>query len=951
MENTQQPQTNTTSGSQYQGQMSIPTDDQIVTTDEPSTGSETITDQATSTPQNQNPIVPNTSQQVQAQQEQSQGQTQQNKPQGIKQPNQQPQQAAPINPNKATKAVDRAGIFHDIAETLAGGPRYQYNVDEYGNMQKQKVPVSAAHLGLAIALEALQGTLTGLSQKGPGAAARGGALAMQQASQQVQQQDQLARQRATEDYQRRAQVMETNMRMYSMARQIGKMDEESNNNYIAEYKPLADKLLQEFPGAVQGPIKYSDFGKYNVTQDNAVPYTKVPRLDQNGKQVIDSRGVPMWDMEYLIVDPKLKASGLFDADTVKTLKEMGRLPANGDMVLNTPMQLMMALSLKSQAAQWNVANQAFGHFFDINDKNSNIDNSTEQPTTSPQLAEDVSALAQEMGKKYGVDPRYLAGIIQQESSGNAGATNPTSSAKGLMGLTDATSQQMGVQNPLDPRQNVEGGAKYFSQLLSKLHDPKLALAAYYAGPGAIDAKGNIIGTKDASVDAINNYVNQVSTKIGLQKPTPTGAPNPNAQPGTVEGQRNSDTRMGLKDWTKKYPSTPGDVEKFTGALSQTEDNYGQAIAHLNSSGQQGAAANISAFLGGPDAIRDHDDALAVMRQQRTLDMQRQKTEQLAADKAANDEEVQKRKLGMLNTLETAKIPDNALTSDPGEVVKNLESQGVTLPAEAIRDAISIARYDAPLTIASNKRWFKDAQFDQGELLDIVKQLNPDYRDGNFANLRAATNPNSKDSTTIKAASGVSNHLNMLLDAAQEVKNKGLGATNYPALNRLANAFNYQTGGDAYTTLSALTNAVNGEMGKVLSGGFAPDKPQIEALMKNMTPANSYNQIQQLVKTYTGIMHGKILPIDEAFNSMSGEAQKHRDDIPQSFTRLAQRQGLSTPWVTRNTQLQQQPTVPQGYDAMTKDGKFGLKNGQWVPIQQNDQGQQRADNLVANLRGQ
>jgi hypothetical protein len=933
MENTN-PQT--TSSSPYQGQMnmSIINNDQILTTDEPSTGAS----EPTSTPQNANPITPKTPEQVAQAQAQAQPGQQQPQTQPQLQPQlgksvQQQQQQSPSASSQTQKVQNqqtaRASIFHDIAETLAGGPRYTYNVDEYGNMKPQKVPVSAAHLGLAIALEALQGSLTGLSQRGPEAAARGGALALAQAKQQTQQLDQQARQRATEDYQRRAQVTETNMRMYSMARQIGKMDEESVDNYIGQYKDLATKLQQEFPGSVQGPVKYSDFGKYNVTQDNAIPFVKVPRLDANGRQATDARGIPMWDMEYLIVDPKLKASGLFDPDTIKTLKEMGKIPGNSDQVMNTPMQLMMALSLKSQAAQWNVAKTAFGHFFDINDNAGKQDNTFEQPTTAPQLPPQIDSLAETSAKTYGVPSQLIKGIIQAESSGNPNAQSPTG-ALGLMQLTSSAAKDMGVQNPLDPAQNVDGGTKLFSHLLNQFHDPRLALAAYYSGPGAIDGKGNIVDTNLHTAADTTAYVNKVAGLVGLQKPVQTQTlVNPNAAAGTVDGQKNPESRTDLATWTKNHPSTPGDIEKFMGALSQTEDNYGQAIAHLNASGQQGAAANISAFLGGPDAIRDHDDALNVMRQQRTLDMQRVKQEQLAKDKAANDEAVQQRKVGMLNTLETAKIPKDALTGDPGELVRNLQAQGVTLPAEAIRDAVSIARYDAPMTVASNKRWFKDAQFDQTELLDIVKQLNPDYRDGNFANLKAATNPNSKSSTTISAASGVSNHLNMLLDAAQEIKSKGLGAGQYPALNRLANTFNYQTGGDAYVTLAALTNAINGEMAKVLSGGFAPDKPQIEALMKNMTPANSYNQIQKLVKTYTGIMHGKILPLDEEYNGLSGEANKHRDDIPQSFTTLAQRMGMSTPWTEKGNQPQQQvtftpqPGVNAQYAKISLDGKVGI----------------------------
>jgi soluble lytic murein transglycosylase len=100
-------------------------------------------------------------------------------------------------------------------------------------------------------------------------------------------------------------------------------------------------------------------------------------------------------------------------------------------------------------------------------------------------------IIQQKSRKYDIDPSIIRALISAESSWDVHAIS-NKGAIGLMQLMPATARDMKIKNPFDPEQNIEGGTRYLRMLLDRFNgNMELAVAAYNAGPAAVEKSGGI----------------------------------------------------------------------------------------------------------------------------------------------------------------------------------------------------------------------------------------------------------------------------------------------------------------------------------------------------------------------------------------------------------------------------------------------------------------------------
>ena len=141
---------------------------------------------------------------------------------------------------------------------------------------------------------------------------------------------------------------------------------------------------------------------------------------------------------------------------------------------------------------------------------------SEPPPISLGLLADCDPLPQDQlngmitsaAQKEGVNFELIKAVMEQESAGRPCAVS-FRGAQGLMQLMPSTAEQFDIQDPFDPKQNVEAGAKFLKLLLDKYdNNLTLALSAYNAGSGRVDQEGGI-----PPIPETLNYVADILRKL------------------------------------------------------------------------------------------------------------------------------------------------------------------------------------------------------------------------------------------------------------------------------------------------------------------------------------------------------------------------------------------------------------------------------------------------------
>src|SRR6476661_7285610 len=138
-----------------------------------------------------------------------------------------------------------------------------------------------------------------------------------------------------------------------------------------------------------------------------------------------------------------------------------------------------------------------------------------KPTTGTRRVTEFDDLIAEHATRHSLQPDFVRAVIQAESAFNPRARSPKG-AMGLMQLMPSTAAEYQVANAYDPAENIRAGVAYLKSLLTRFdNDVSLALAAYNAGPGAVEKYGRTVPPYKET----RNYVARIKKDTEAAQPT------------------------------------------------------------------------------------------------------------------------------------------------------------------------------------------------------------------------------------------------------------------------------------------------------------------------------------------------------------------------------------------------------------------------------------------------
>ena len=270
---------------------------------------------------------------------------------------------------------------------------------------------------------------------------------------------------------------------------------------------------------------------------------------------------------------------------------------------------------------------------------------------------DYRARAELIAQQEGVPVDLFLRMIGQESSWQPGAVSPKG-ASGLAQLMPGTARELGV-DPTDPIQNMTGGARYLRQQLDAFGSPELALAAYNAGPGAVQKYGGIPPFKETQ-----DYVRKILGKNDGQAVADDTMRALGKQPkGLLANQATDDTesKMIPEEQPKGLLGSLGIQKMVEGAEGEAGQRFYQRDTFKDTAAQ---LAPLLASMGSSPALQK---ATAGIAAQRTEEKARNKSMEYLAGLPGGEEfvriaEVAGPRAAMQAYLESRKAPKDSSTS-------------------------------------------------------------------------------------------------------------------------------------------------------------------------------------------------------------------------------------------------------------------------------------------------